>query len=332
MQIELFCGASRNPFEPYGSVCHRLLRRSEVGERVNLVELFGGRFPICDDASQGNAWKSHLVAKLSDLSNAFAHECLTVDCALGSDNEIGVAEAIFQARLLGEKIEARGDLRPGEGTEAKAKATCGASAGCVREIQIMLLPEHRCESVQATFGERKISGTQALLGTIDPRATFRTEQRILHIHCDCDLREGQSRNGGPQPSEILQFYPTRQFSSMPVVKIPTDFPGKPETSVIGSAPANSNDALASAAVRRRAEHDSESTCVQVKRVVFTARQLREADDASGLDDRSGRFNVPPPTGRDGAVGCVHRVRDNWFSADERAHDLAKSIAAVAHRQ
>jgi len=95
---------------------------------------------------------------------------------------------------------------------------------------------------------------------------------------------------------MLQFYPASEFPTALVVKLPAESEGKPETSVIGGAAANSDDALASAAFRCRSQHDSDPACVQVKRVVLTARQLREADDPSGLDNCGCLVGVPPPTG------------------------------------
>ena len=95
---------------------------------------------------------------------------------------------------------------------------------------------------------------------------------------------------------MLQFYPASQFAAAVVVKLPAEFEGKPETSFIGGAAANSNEALASATFLCRSQHDSEPARIQAKRVVFTARQLRETDDASGFDDRGCRPGVPPPTG------------------------------------
>ena len=155
---------------------------------MNVGKLFGGGFAIGDDAGESNAWKLRLATKRGDLSDPLAHECLLVDCAFGGDNEIGVVEPIFQAGLLGENVEAGGELRAGKGTEAKAKAARGASAGRAREIQMMLLLQHGRESVQATLGERQIIGAQAFLGTVDPCATLGTQQRILHINGNCDFR------------------------------------------------------------------------------------------------------------------------------------------------
>ena len=131
---------------------------------------------------------------------------------------------------------------------------------------------------------------------------------------------------------MLQFYPASEGPAAFGLKLPADFAGKPETSIVGGAAANSDDALASAAFLRHAEDDSKPACVQIKWVVFTAGQLRQTDDASGFDDGGGGFGVPPPTGGDGAVRCVDGFGDNRLSADEGTHDLAKSIAAIAHRQ
>ena len=191
MQTESFRSVSGKLFEPRCGIGHRLFRRGEIGERVDVGELFGGRFAIGNDACEGDARKLRGVTKCGDLSDALAHECLAVDRAFGSDDEIGVVKASFQMCLPREEVEARGELRADKRTEAEAEATSSARARDVREIQRMLLFECAREVLQTTFGQRKIFGPQPLLRTVNTGATFRAEQRILHVNSDNDLRESQ---------------------------------------------------------------------------------------------------------------------------------------------
>jgi hypothetical protein len=65
---------------------------------------------------------------------------------------------------------------------------------------------------------------------------------------------------------------------------------------------------------------------------FPRRQHGQTDDCRRFDDRSFRHRLPPPTRRARTMRRVHGFQLLNTGAEQAAHDLAKAIAAIGHRQ
>lgn len=132
--------------------------------------------PTADDA-HGNSGRS---SEIDDATDDLALETGDVELTFPGDHDVGVAQVIVQADLVGDHVEA-GDQGGTEGQEAAGESTGGTGTGRGRHVDAVCLLVELHESFETGLEETDLPGGRSLLGTELAR---RFEEEGFHVTGD----------------------------------------------------------------------------------------------------------------------------------------------------
>src|SRR5579859_3626475 len=226
--------------EPEGGVAFRGLKRGQLGEAVNLgvrgFRFFANNYRT-GEAEAGN---SQLKRVLRDLPDAFAHQSGWVNGAFTRDDQVRPANPALQAGVADKQIKSRFQTPAQKTTQAKTQAARRARAGFIGVIAAKVFFDNPGEAAQATFCQRTIRRGQPFLRAINPRATARAQQRILHVHGNQKLTEPAGSTRPPQSGERMKRGPFCDRFSGGIEKSPAERASDAEPAIIGRAAANAH--------------------------------------------------------------------------------------------
>lgn len=119
---------------------------------------------------------------------------------------------------------------------------------------------------------------------------------------------------------------------MAVEEAPAEGAGEAESTVVGGAAADANDAGSAPGPGDSVENFTQPESVELERVVLARGEHGEPDDPGGLDDGGVGGRLVPPRGLAGAMGGIDGGNRAAAGSKQSAHGVAEAVAAIAHRE
>ena len=142
-------------------------------------------FSGLDQPRESGHGLSQFTGQERHAHRSFAMQRLGINTTFPRDDEISRRDSSAQVNEVRDQIKAAREFGSAKGHEAKAKPTRRSGSGNLGGIHAEIPFDNVCQSFEAAFKVGEVFHT--LLGSVNSRTTFRSEQWIRHIAGDENL-------------------------------------------------------------------------------------------------------------------------------------------------
>lgn len=316
--------------EPMGGLPFRFVEAGESGSD-GQGEVKGAIFFLGQKPGETDDFLLMFARERGDGTGAFAHFCLGIDRAFGSDDEIGGANFFFQSREAGEDVKAGFKFSIEKNAETITEAAGCSGARLFGRFTPEVATDNFREPGEGLVRDREIFEAQTFLRAVNAGGAFGAEQLVLHVRGDGDFAEVRGGFGRPDVKEGVESDPPVEAMIARVEEPKAKAAGESKAGVVGRAATDADDqARTRMGFGDVKEELAEAEGVEFEGMETSGRQHGETDDIGALDDGgAGRF-TPPPSGVDRFVRGVERAGGLARGVKKIADDGAKPIAAITH--